>query len=357
MPHPFRAPRSYQPTAMEAYEKRADDAGSFVTVSHPSKIGYGASFCGAFFGSFIFIALLNIGTGFLVDHCTIAADGTATGACAYTPAAPVSAAQVGTHPDFLGNLVLLAMVAFGARYVAQHVAGLWSQGDIDLHFTFLRAVKAMAVKDEPLLLGHRLLALLGQALGALGAIFFTWGMLQGRGSYSDGAEGLGGPGITTRGLQSVGRTIFLVIFIAFIRSLVFLWANVKRGWTTQTGSVKRGGEVIAYNKYDTDHIATGLTHHAQAGMLATVDGVLAVVTGAIFGPSIGFFWRDMASLALTEHTAVVNEATEGFSLWLLSGVFVPIGNIIAIAVCFFMLVLIRERGYFDSRAEKKKTED
>jgi len=350
MPHAFRLPRVVQYEKMREWETSINESKlSMVTVAHPTKIGYVASIMGAFFGSFIFVSLLNIGTGLLVDHCTIAADGTPSGTCSYVPVAPVSAQQIGTHPEWITNLLLLAAVAYGARYVAQHVAGLWSQGDIDAHFTILRALKAFAVKDEPVLLGHRAFALLGQAIGSFSAVLFTWAMLQGRTSYKDGGEGLGGPGVSTRGLQNAGRTIFLAIFIGFVRSLVFLWAVVERKWTAQKGTNVRGGEIISYNKYDTDHVSTGLTHHAKAGMLATVDGVLVAVTGAVFGPAIGFFWRDLFTNILTEHTALVNEGNEGFSLWLLSFVMIPIGNIIALGVCFLMLIFIRE-----SRKEQKE---
>jgi uncharacterized membrane protein len=304
-----------------------------VRVTHPKQIGLLATCLSALAGSFFFVALLNIGTALFVQICTINEVGPATGVCSYVPSPP-NAAQIGNHPEYTsatGGLIVAAMIATGARYIAQHIAGVWGQGDVDLWFTILRMLKAMVVKDELPLYGKRFAAMVCQGIGAFAAVLATWGFLQGRSSYSSGGEGLGGPGIGTYGLQSVLRTHFLMVLVCVLRGLIFLWASVESTWSSETDKKDDGK----------DPLSVGITHHAKSALLAFGDGALVVVFGKIFGTGIGFFWRDIASLALTEHQLVAAEANEGFSLWLISTLFAFIGYLISIVLAFAMLWAIK----------------
>ena len=105
----YRLPGAYQPKMMEKWER--EDKDKPITVAHPKEIGYAATGCGAFWGSFFFIALLNIGTAYLVTHCVVAPDGTTSGICSSSPTLPLSAGQQGDHPDYLSNLLGLGVVA------------------------------------------------------------------------------------------------------------------------------------------------------------------------------------------------------------------------------------------------------
>jgi len=335
MVHGFRLPKTAEGN-LASIDAKLDSYGK-LSMRHPKDIKYCATFTGAILGSFVFVLLLNTGTALLTQKCTVNSDGTSMGVCSYVPGSPAGI-EIGTHPEYMANLLLLAVVAFGARYVAQHVAGVWSHGAVDAWFTIMETVKCIAMKDSPVRLGHRLLAIFGQGVGAIVAILCTWAVVGERNAFSDQrGAGLGGPGLSVRGTQSVSRTVFFAMFVAMVRGLVFLWSILERRWTQQTGNTDKM-LVKHLNRMDTDHLTVGMTHHARVSMLATVDGVLAVVSGVFFGPSIGFFWRDVLTLAfVSTPAAVTGENKEMIGMWWFSFLYPLVGYLIALIV-FLALV-------------------
>lgn len=351
--HWNRAAGYEQADAMKKVETKVDDMKpSFAqTLSHPKKIGYCGTFFGSILGSFLFIGILNLGTGFNSLTCTIEADGTASGNCSWTPSGLPNAAQVGTHPDFMANNIALVMVVFGANYVSRHVAGLWSLGNIDLLFTLTDMMKSLVTK-EPLKLGHRLLSMAGQVIGAVLAIFLVYIAMGNRDSYASGGEGLGGPGITVRGRESITRTIFLAIFASYVRVLLYFMSTVYRSWATETGNknnLNEDGELKKLKRdHDMDHLSTGVTHHAWVTMLSVTDAVIAVTLGSFIGPALGYIWRDIGTLTFTRQPLAVDEAEEHGSLWFFP-IFAMVGAVFAVASGFIVLWTIR--------SSEKKSED
>lgn len=320
--------------AFRGLEEIKSKAGGIVS-DHPTEIRWSATALGAFLSSFIFIIIISYGTALFTTHCTVKAGGVLEGICDYIPNYPDS--MIGTHPNFQSNILQLALVAYIGTFMSRHISGLWTRAEPDLHFTILRIVKSFFLKDEPLRLGHRLTAVLFQALSVVCAMPLIYGLLQGRSSYADGGEGMGGPGLSIRALQKPSSTIAVVILIGFIRGTAYLWSTLERKWT-QTNTQTHGTHE---HPTDRDPFTVGMTHHANAHFLAAVDAGLVIVFGSLVG-SIGHFWRDMSALVVTAHPSMVSEADEGFSLWLLTTVIVFLGYIISLVVFFGTLALIRK---------------
>lgn len=309
-------------------------------VRHPKNVNFLSSLVGGFFASLVFTVLVGAGTGFLHKTCTL--DGGGNFLKGYCDIVPGFSRYEGSHPDFATNLGLLALVVFGARFFAQCVSGQWSAGDIDLPFTILRTLKTWIVGDEDRQLMNRMGSILGQLLGAVTAAFIVWAILGTNASYSRGGRGLGGPGVSTYGLNATSRVWMLIIVVSFVRGLAYLWTSIERLWTTNT-------EASAY-RWEADYYLVGMTHHVRAFTLALIDAALVAVSGIVIGTS-GFWWRDATALIFNSVTCAESEesnsfcdrATEptsgGYALFL----GVPlIGYTMSLAVCLVMLAVIKQ---------------
>ena len=309
-------------------------------VRHPHNVNFYSSLVGGFFASLVFAILVGAGTGFLHKTCVIDGGGNyLKGYCDYIPG---PARYKGSHPDFATNLGLLALVVFGARFFAQCVTGQWSAGDIDLPFTILRTVKTWIVGDEDRQLLNRMGSIFGQLLGAVTAAFIVWAIMGSNASYSRGGTGLGGPGVSTYGLNATSRVWMLIIVVSFVRGLAYLWTSIERVWTTNVTNTIDG--------WNSDYYLVGMTHHVRAFSLALIDAGLVAVSGIVIGTS-GFWWRDAVSLIFNSVTCAESEesnsfcdrATEptsgGYALFL----GVPlIGYTMSLAVCLVMLAVIKQ---------------
>lgn len=308
-------------------------------VRHPKNVNFLSSLVGGFFASLVFTVLVGAGTGFLHKTCTLDADGNFLKG--YCDIVPGLGRYEGSHPDFATNLGLLALVVFGARFFAQCVSGQWSAGDIDLPFTILRTLKTWIVGDEDRQLFNRIGSILGQVLGAVAAAFIVWAILGTNASYSRGGRGLGGPGVSTYGLNATSRVWMLIIVVSFVRGLAYLWTSIERLWTTNTTK--------SMNAWEADYYLVGMTHHVRAFTLALIDAGLVAVSGIVIGTS-GFWWRDATALIFNsvtcgesdESSSFCNRAVEptsgGYALFL----GVPlIGYTMSLAVCLVMLAVIK----------------
>lgn len=321
-------------------------------VRHPSKVGVLSSIGGAFFGSLIFTVLLGIGTGFLVKNCTIEEDGTASMYCSANPGGDFD----GHYPDYATNLGLIAVVMFVARFVSQSVTGQWSQGDTDLPFTLLRMLKTWIVGDEDRQIANRAAAILSQAGGTVCGVLLVWLALGDNDAYEKEGPGLGGPGVSAKGVDRLTSVWVLLILVSFVRGLVFLWTYIERIWTSNVDMLKKDqyavnldGERakmssdIAVN----DYYLFGMTQHVRALTLALVDAGLVAVTGIIIGTS-GFWWRDFFSLMISDTKGLCDGDAEGCNSDSNSGYYwavfllVPLlGYTLALSVCLTMLAVIR----------------
>lgn len=310
-------------------------------VRDPKNINFLSSLVGGFFASLVFAVLVGVGTGFLHKTCVIDGGGNyLKGYCDYIPG---GARYKGSHPDFASNLGLLALVVFGARFFAQCVTGQWSAGDIDLPFTLLRTAKTWIVGDEDRQLLNRMGSILGQLFGAVTAAFIVWAVMGSNAGYSRGGPGLGGPGVSTYGLNHTSRVWMLIIVVSFVRGLAYLWTAIERIWTTNT--TRKTG----FFGWESDYYLVGMTHHVRAFTLALIDAGLVAVSGIVIGTS-GFWWRDAVSLIFTSVTCAESDAEKelcdrateptsgGYALFL----GVPlIGYTLSLAVCLVMLAVIK----------------
>ena len=310
---------------------------SVFQVRHPKNVNFLSSLVGGFFASLVFTVLVGVGTGFLHKTCTL--DGGGNFLMGYCDIVPGSSRYEGSHPDFATNLGLLALVVFGARFFAQCVSGQWSAGDIDLPFTILRTLKTWIVGDEDRQLFNRIGSIFGQLFGAVTAAFIVWAILGTNASYSRGGRGLGGPGVSTYGLNATSRVWMLIIVVSFVRGLAYLWTSIERLWTTNADKMS----------WEADYYLVGMTHHVRAFTLALIDAGLVAVSGIVIGTS-GFWWRDATALIFNsvtcaeseESSSFCNRATEptsgGYALFL----GVPlIGYTMSLAVCLVMLAVIK----------------
>lgn len=333
--------RRAMPSSQIAFDRLNENRGFRpFQVRHPSKVGVLSSIGGAFFGSLVFTVLLGVGTGFLVKNCTIEEDGTASMYCSASPSGDFD----GHYPDYAANLGLIAIVMFVARFVAQSVTGQWSQGDTDLPFTLLRMVKTWIVGDEDRQIANRIAAALSQGVGTLCGVLLVWLVLGDNDSYEKDGPGLGGPGVSVKGVNRLTSVWVLLILVSFVRGLVFLWTYIERIWTSNVDMLKNTGDKdIAVN----DYYLFGMTQHVRALTLALVDAGLVAVSGIIIGTS-GFWWRDLWSLAFSDTKGDCDDSADGCNSDSNSGYYwavfllVPLlGYTLALSVCLTMLAVIR----------------